>query len=436
MKLRALILCCLGVPAIAGDLPAPVTDVDFMPTTIEAVELGRLLFYDPVLSGSNSVSCATCHHPRLGTSDGLSLGLGDGGSGLGTDRIVVFDNLPEKRIPRNAPALFNLGALEFTSLFHDGRLEADDSKPGGIRTPLGQDMVAGFSGVLSAQTMFPVLSADEMAGHYSENEISRAVRLGMLAHEGGAWDLIAKKVAAIPEYRARFDAVIDDSPIQFTDIANAMADFIAVEWRATDSPFDQVLAGTGSISPQAQAGMQLFYGKAGCSACHSGPFQTDHGFHAIAMPQIGPGKAERFETHNRDTGRMRVTGQAEDAYRFRTPSLRNVALTGPYGHTGAFATLQAVVRHHLDPVASLMSYDPTQAVLPAFTEATEWDMAVMASAADLMAIAGANELSPVTLSDADIIALVAFLHALTDPISQQGRMGAPQTVPSGFAVDQ
>ncbi len=436
MKLRALILCCLGVPAIAGDLPAPVTDVDFMPTTIEGVELGRLLFYDPVLSGSNSVSCATCHHPRLGTSDGLSLGLGDGGSGLGTDRIVVSDNLPEKRIPRNAPALFNLGALEFTSLFHDGRLEADDSKPGGIRTPLGQDMVAGFSGVLSAQTMFPVLSADEMAGHYSENEISRAVRLGMLAHEGGAWDLIAKKVAAIPEYRARFDAVIDDSPIQFTDIANAMAEFIAVEWRATDSPFDQVLAGTGSISPQAQAGMQLFYGKAGCSACHSGPFQTDHGFHAIAMPQIGPGKAERFETHNRDTGRMRVTGQAEDAYRFRTPSLRNVALTGPYGHTGAFATLQAVVRHHLDPVASLMSYDPTQAVLPTFAEATEWDMAVMASAADLMAIAGANELSPVMLSDADTAAVVAFLHALTDPISQQGRMGVPQTVPSGFAVDQ
>lgn len=436
MKLRALILCCVAGPVFADGLPDPVTDADFMSTTAEAVELGWLLFYDPVLSGSNSVSCATCHHPRLGTSDGLSLGLGDGGSGLGSDRVPMPENMPEKRIPRNAPALFNRGALEFTSLFHDGRLEADASKPGGIRTPLGQEMVTGFSGVLAAQAMFPVLSADEMAGHYSENEISRTVRLGMLAHEGGAWDLIAKKVAAIPEYRVRFDAMIGQRPIRFADIANAMAEFIAVEWRATNSPFDQILAGLGSISPQADAGLLLFYGIGGCSTCHSGPFQTDHGYHAIAMPQIGPGKAERFESHNRDTGRIRVTGRDEDAYRFRTPSLRNVALTGPYGHTGAFASLDAVVRHHLDPVASLMSYDPTQAVLPTFAEATEWDMAVMANAADLMAIAGENELQPIELSEPEIAALVAFLHVLTDPISERGRLGVPRTVPSGFAVDQ
>ncbi|MCI2400004.1 cytochrome c peroxidase [Aliiroseovarius subalbicans] len=433
--IRILALLVITSPAWAGDLPAPVVDSDYLPTTPESVALGQLLFYDPVLSGSNSVSCATCHHPSLGTSDGLSLGLGDGGAGLGPDRVVQPENLPEKRIPRNAPALFNLGAREFTSLFHDGRLEADDTKPGGIRTPLGQEMVEGFDSVLSAQTMFPVLSGDEMAGHYSENEIARAVRMGMLAHEGGAWDLIAAKVEAIPAYRNAFDAVIGSRVIRFTDIANAMADFITVEWRADNSPFDRHVRGIEPLSSQAKAGMDLFYGKAGCSGCHSGPFQTDQGFHAIAMPQLGPGKVERFETHNRDEGRMRVTGRSEDAFRFRTPSLRNVALTAPYGHAGAYATLEAVVRHHLDPVKALMTYDATQAVLPVFEEASEWDLVVMASLNELLAIGEANELAPVDLSDSEVESLVQFLHALTDPISVSGRMGVPAQVPSGFPVE-
>jgi cytochrome c peroxidase len=98
------------------------SDVD-----MRRVMLGQLLFYDPVLSGSQEVSCATCHHPRFGTGDGVSLSLGDGATGLGPDRAVDPDNLPEQRIPRNAPGLFNLGEPEFTVMFHDGRLEADPS---------------------------------------------------------------------------------------------------------------------------------------------------------------------------------------------------------------------------------------------------------------------------------------------------------------------
>ena len=420
--------------ALSGPLPEPVTDADFMVTRPGAVELGWLLFYDPILSGSNTVSCATCHHPRLGTSDGLSLGLGDGATGLGPDRVVDPQNLPEQRIPRNAPALFNLGALEFTSLFHDGRLEADASKPGGIRTPLGQEMVSGFDNVLAAQTMFPVLSADEMAGHYSENAISRAVRLGMLAHEGGAWDLIAQKVAAVGDYQSRFRNLTGRDHVEFTDIANVLAQFMAFEWRATDSAFDRYLAGLEPLLPQAEAGMSLFYGKAACASCHAGPFQTDHGFHAIAMPQIGPGKAARFESHARDTGRMRVTGRAEDAYRFRTPSLRNVALTAPYGHSGAYATLEAVLRHHLDPVNALMRYDPSQAILPGLQGAQ--DLRVLMDGEELAAIAKANDLRPMALTDAEVAALLAFLHSLTDTAAAQGRLGVPKAVPSGFAVDQ
>ena len=433
--LRTAALLLLATAARGGELPAPVTDGDFVPTTPDQVALGQLLFYDPILSGSKTVACATCHHPTLGTSDGLSLGIGDGGAGLGPDRKLVADNLPEQRIPRNAPGLFNLGAHEFSRMFHDGRLEADETKPGGIRTPLGQEMVEGFTGVVSAQAMFPVLSQDEMAGHYAESDISKAVRTGQLTGPGGAWDLISKRVEAVPEYRAMFDAVIGDRPILFTDISNMIAEFIVFEWRADDSPFDRHLRGLEPLSGPAAEGMALFYGKAGCDTCHSGKFLSDQSFHAIAMPQIGPGKVERFESDTRDIGRFRVTGDPADAYRFRTPSLRNVALTAPYGHDGAYGTLEAVVRHHLDPAASLETYDISQAILPDLPGAGEKDRIVLSSPEEVAEIAAANELEPLELTDAEVAALVAFLESLTDPVSGSGRLDVPETVPSGLPVD-
>ena len=93
-----------------------------------------------------------------------------------------------RHLPRNAPSLFNLGAHEFTTRFHDGRIMDDPSRPSGIRTPLDEDMVTGFSGVLSAQTMFTVLGPDEMAGHYIENDASQAVRQGRLTGHAAASD--------------------------------------------------------------------------------------------------------------------------------------------------------------------------------------------------------------------------------------------------------
>ncbi len=396
------------------------------------IKLGQLLFYDPILSGNKNTSCATCHHPKFGTSDGVSLALGEGGIGIGPDRRIDPDNTPEQRIGRNAPALFNLGASEFTALFHDGRLQVDTTRPSGIRTPLDDEMVQGFSGILSAQAMFPVLSGDEMSGHYSENDVAQAVRQGFLAHQGGAWDIIAGRVADMPEYRVMFNAVIGQRDIRFTDISNVIADFIAYEWRADNSAFDRYLAGE-PLEATAEVGRDLFYGKAGCSACHAGRFQTDHDFHAIAMPQIGPGKAARFENHHRDVGRMRVTGFAADAYRFRTPSLRNITDTGPYGHDGAYATLEAVVRHHLDPVAGLMGYDRTQAILPELAGAQDWT--ILDSPEEVALIAAANELVPVGLNDAEIIAILEFLAALRDEVSLYGRLGIPDRVPSGLPVD-
>ena len=433
--LQLIFFVAFSSGAQAGDITLPQSDAKFSRADERSVALGQLLFYDAILSGNKSVSCATCHHPAFGTSDGVSLAIGDGGMGLGPKRSIDPKNVPEIRVGRNAPSLFNLGAAQFTSLFHDGRLEADPARPSGIRSPLEDEMVGGFNSVLSAQAMFPVLSADEMAGHYSENEISKAVRLGQLTIEGGAWDLIATRVAAIPEYREMFDKVIGNTrPIEFTDIANAIADFIAFEWRADNSPFDRYLRGENALSAKALAGMELFYGKANCVACHSGQFQTDHDFHAIAMVQIGPGKTERFETHTRDIGRMRVTGNEDDAYKFRTPSLRNIGLSAPYGHAGAYATLEGVVRHHLNPVASLMNYDRNNAILPDLPDAV--DFSILDDRAMLGEIANANELEPVELSDSEVADLLAFLDSLTDPLSRAGfRLGIPASVPSGLPVE-
>lgn len=416
-------------------LPDPVQDGIYAQHAPDLVQLGWHLFYDPILSGNRDVACATCHHPEFGTSDGLSLGLGAKASGLGPARTANPDTPPEQRMPRNSPALWNLGAAEFTRMFHDGRIEVDLARPSGLRTPLEEDMVTGFASLLSAQNMFPVLSPDEMAGHYSENEIAQAVRQGRLTGTGGAWDLIAARIRDIPDYASRFVALHDDiatpAQITFPHISNAIAAFVAVEFRSDTSAFDAYLRSAGSLPEAAQRGLGLFYGSATCASCHSGPFQTDHGFHARGVPQLGPGKAARFESHKRDTGRMRVTGRAEDAFAFRTPSLRNIAHTSPYGHAGSHATLAGFIRDHADPVAALARYDRPQVILPVL-DVQDWQ--IMDDPTERAAIAAAARTPPIALGDADIADLVAFLETLSDPEALAGRLGVPDAVPSGLDV--
>jgi cytochrome c peroxidase len=437
MKTLYIFLLLVGVaaPAASQELPAPVDDSDYALVDLQEAQLGQLLFYDPILSGNRETACATCHHPALGTSDGVSLSFGDGGFGMGLNRKADPNNIPEKRIPRNSPALFNLGAHEFTVLFHDGRLEADASRPGGIRTPMDADMVAGFASVLSAQTMFPVLSRDEMAGSYNENDIGKLVRQGRITGSGGAWDVLARRVADIPEYASAFAKTyphLDTSAdIAFTDISNAIAAFVSYEWRSDTSRFDAVLRRTEEFGGVEQKGLEAFYTEGGCADCHTGPFQTDHKFHAMGAPQIGPGKAATFEDHNRDDGRFRVTGHDADRFAFRTPSLRNIASTAPYGHAGAHADLSKFIKAHSDPIRGLEDYDRTQAILPEFTGS---DFAVIDDPAQVDAITAAVTTTPINLSDSDVTAIVAFLNTLTDPISKIGRLGVPASVPSGLQV--
>ena len=481
---------CLGLVALAGalgagwsgaqgvdPLPAPVADDDYRKDgrfPEAQVELGRMLFFDAILSGNRNISCATCHHPGLASGDGVALGLGEGPSGLGPERR---GSAVHGRVPRNSPGLFNLGAREFTRLFHDGRVEEDPDGhfEGGFVTPAKFKLPAGLESVLAAQAMFPVTSPEEMAGQKGENPVADAVSLNRAAGPGGAWDLLAERLRSIPEYVDLFRAAYPDrvrarEDIAFVDAANAIAAFETVAFRSDRSPFDAYLRGRlNALSAEQVRGMRLFYGDAGCASCHAGPFQTDHEFHAIAMPQIGPGKADGRHagywdaTGERafleDFGRGRVTVRPEDRFRFRTPSLRNVESTGPWGHAGAYDDLTDVVRHHLDPVASLEAYRLPQDLLPAVDAIEELTAAgsrlshgalapprleaflardgwVQSDPELRAAIVAANELEPRSLSGRDVDALVAFLRALSDPQVQDLEALIPDRVPSGLPVER
>ena len=482
--LPAVACALVAYAATAGErdslrLPAPVTDADFYEAgepSPAVVELGRLLFFDKLLSGNRNISCATCHHPELATGDGLALPLGEGARGLGAERRAgtTASDAVHERVPRNSPPLYNLGAREFRRMFHDGRVELDTEGyyASGFLSPARWKLPEGLDNVLAAQAMFPVTSPAEMAGQAGENEIAEARRLNNVAGPGGVWELLADRLRAVPEYVALFRAAYPDrvfapEDVTFVDAANAIAAFEAHAFRADDSPFDRHLRGEAELPPAAARGLALFYGEAGCGRCHAGAFQTDHDFHAIAMPQVGPGKgdgsdagywrATGLHAFVEDHGRGRVTVRDEDRFEFRTPSLRNVAATGPWGHSGAYTSLEDVVRHHLDPAGELERYAPPADLLPPLEAVLELtasgsrlahaplegerlegflrrDTWVQSSPLLRSRIAAANELEPVRLDDAEVADLLAFLESLTDPGSLELGHLVPERVPSGLSV--
>lgn len=433
-----------GLPATANSpnpLPAPIAEDLYHPFDEAKAALGRLLFYDPLISGNRNISCATCHHPDLASADGLALGVGEGGAGLGAERTVgEGTDIIRRRVPRNAPALFNLGAKEFTALFHDGRLEIDANDPSGFHTPADEDTPYGLSSILAAQALFPLTSEIEMAGQGKENEIGQALEDIYGNPWLSVWAQVELRLQNNPDYVKEFKTAFADigSPkdISIVHYANAVGDFLNAEWRSSNSPFDRYLDGDQTaLNTEQRAGLELFYGKANCASCHSGPFLTDQSFHAIAMPQLGPGKVARMEAIRHDRGRGGATNRIEDRYKFRTPSLRNVALTAPYGHSGAFKTLEAVVRHHLDPVKSFEEFSSKDVALPVHPKLSKEDTFIMQDRRERRRILKANVLKPQTLEDKEVTALVAFLESLTDKSAAKGRLGKPDEVPSGLPID-
>lgn len=428
----------VGVRDLQAQLPEPLSDADFLPVNKDRLELGQKLFFDPVLSGNQNISCGTCHSHKHGSGDGLVLPVGEGGVGLGPERTVGSgESMIEVRVPRNSQSLFNLGARQISQLFFDGRVSIDPYYETGFNTPAKEDLPGGLENLVAAQAMFPVTSDVEMAGEFGENEVANAANR---AHEY-VWPVLEERLRAIPAYvdlfKSAYPEISSASEITMVHAANALADFQMFEWRADDSPFDAYLRGeSDALTPQQEQGMRLFYGEAGCSGCHSGALQTDHQFHSIAMPQIGWVRTRLFDSVARDPGRMNESNRLEDRNRFRTPSLRNIVATAPYGHSGAYPDLESIIRHHMNPVESLVAYNRDLVELPKHPVQSELDFVIMDNQAEFQAILLSNDLSPFELSDEKIARLIDFMHALTDETSLYGRLGPPDSVPSGLAVDK
>ena len=429
----------LAIGATCATAETPILDDrHFHPVSRAAVEVGRLLFFDPILSGNQNIACATCHHPVHGTSDGLSLGLGEGGSGLGPDRVAGTEgDRARKRIPRNAPGLWNLGAREIRVLLHDGRVSVSDLHGNRFDTPAAEDLPLGLANIVAAQALLPLTSEFEMAGQREENDVAKASRRRF--EEG--WNAIAQRIRVIPEYvnllRMAYPELAASRDIEIQHIANALSDFVNDEFRSFDSAYDRYLAGDpDALSPEEARGMELFFGKAGCSDCHNGRLLSDQDFHALALPHIGPGRTRLFDPHARDVGRMGESDRIEDAYRFRTPMLRNVALTAPYGHNGAYRELRDIVIHHLDPIRSLAAWTPKNAILPAADWLAVTDFLAFDDRREMERLMARIDIRPVSLEDSEIDDLVSFLHALTGKTSVLGRSGVPERVPSGLPVER
>jgi len=395
------------------------------------VELGRMLFHDKILSGNKDIACATCHHPKLKSGDELALPIGVGGKGLGQNRIMGEEREP---IPRNSPEIFNRGSSEWHTMFWDSRVAGNLEE--GWYTPADAKFPKqGFDNILAVQAMFPVTSRDEMRGeigdldvHGQENELA----LISPAMPQSIWFAIMQRLIIIPEYVDLFKAAYPDIAIEdlsFVHAANALAAYEISAFTYLDSPWDKYLAGDeNALNEQQKRGAFYFYQKNSCVNCHGGNLMTDQEVHNIGIPKFGPGKDSEVPI---DYGHIVESGNPEDLLAFRTPPLRNVALTGPWMHNGAYNNLEAVIRHHMDPASYLQNYDIHE--IPEELHASYQDderlIGRIIETLDL-------EAGDLQASDQDIQDLLAFMDALTEEGAKKRLAKVPKSVPSGLPVDE
>lgn len=264
---------CAGLSAAEPGKPAglpPVVHPEDNPPTEEKIALGMQLYFDKRLSADDTISCASCHDPAKGFSNGEAVATGVGGLKGG----------------RNSPTILNSAFQTFH--FWDGRAKSlEEQALGPIQNPIEMKM-----------------SLDEVVG----------------------------KLNKIEGYKTQFQKIFG------TDVtADGIAKAIAAYERTIlsgNAPYDQYKAGKqDALSESALRGMKLFFGKARCSACHAGPNFTDNAFHNIGLP-------------GEDEGRVSISKLAGDKGAFKTPTLRDIARTGPYMHDGSMKTLEEVVEHY------------------------------------------------------------------------------------------
>jgi cytochrome c peroxidase len=295
----------LGLPADTWDYYVPRNN----PMTPAKIELGRNLFFDARLSGDGRISCASCHDPKLAFTDGRAIAEGIAG----------------RRGPRNSPSLLN--AMFNTGQFWDGRADT-----------------------LEDQAIQPLINPLEMGNN--------------------SYDEVVNRLRAIPEYRAGFQSVFG-SEVKIELVGRALAAYERT-LVSGDAPLDRFIAGDqDAISDAARRGFALFRGRARCSRCHTFsdalPFFTDFNYHntGVAMnhPNFDKISRQAYAAINADKGRevidalakqeggqelgrVLITYQVFDIGSYRTPSLRNIALTAPYFHDGSAKTLADVVKFY------------------------------------------------------------------------------------------
>ena len=255
------------------------------PQTQAKEELGQLLFWDPILSGNLEISCASCHHPDFAYADGLRTSIGIDGVRLDRNSPTIIN------AAFNGIGLTNNYNPEEAPMFWDNRTQS-----------------------LEAQSIQPILSAVEMRGNdISEDEIL---------------NVIIERLKAIPEYVSKFQLAFGNTEISGEQIAAAISTFER-SIVAGNSRFDQYMRGNINILSQRELDGLNDFIEVGCADCHSGAMLSDFELHTLSVPNNGIN----------DTG-------ASGIYDFRTPTLRNISLTAPYMHNGAFESLNQVLNFY------------------------------------------------------------------------------------------
>jgi cytochrome c peroxidase len=415
----------LRAAGFTGRIESTLTDRLGRPLDPRRADTGRLLWFDTILSLNDDNACAGCHSPTAGFGDTQSIAIG-----IDSNRIVG----PDRAGPRNqrrAPMVLNTGF--YPSLMLNGRfssLSGDPFDPSmGFLFPAPEGAaLSHLPHLLDAQAFIPPTERSEAAGFAfpGDNDAIRAE--------------VVRRLNASPAYRklfARFSpAVRAGAPITYDLVASAIAEF-ELSLTFADAPIDRFARGDrAALDDREKRGALLFFGEAGCVGCHqvsgrANEMFSDFGEHVLGVPQLVPASANvQFDgtNANEDFGRAQFTGDPSDRYAFRTSPLRNVALQPTFMHDGAFTSLEAAIRHHLDVVASALSYDPV-------AQGVDADLAgPIAPVAPALARLDPLVATPRTLSQANLDALVAFVrNGLLDPRATPERLRRmiPETLPSG-----
>lgn len=385
------------------------------------VKLGASLFFEKALSGNNNISCAGCHAADKGLGDAIPLSLGQGMKNIGSKRTKGNGAI----LARNAPHLFNIGYDEQAFQFWDGRVhynEEEDSfntpsKSLNGASPKSFEIKIALTHSNSAQALFPILSHEEMLGTPGQNKIA-----GLKTNEL-KWQALVNKLLKGRKsnlYKAMFQKAFPDIATKDINIGHVAEAIYAFEKHAfviNNTPWDKYLRGEKEVlSLQEKRGAIVFMDKGRCAECHNGPHLSNFEFKNIAIPPIGPGKTK----NKQDYGRFNVTKNELDKFKFKTPALRNVALTGPYMHNGALTTLDAVVNHYDHVRHSFMHYSIDENVNKKFRTTYESDIKrvfVREEVIDMFSKLDKNVWPPLSLTKVDKEDLLTFLKkSLTQPV--------------------